>query len=201
MRSPPASGGSSTSSTTGERTCDAGVVRRRLLLLRHAKSSWDDPLLDDHERPLATRGHKALKALRAELSSCSHRPEVVICSSARRTVQTLDGVRSALPAATSVLVDDALYLAGTEELLASVRQLPAGLHTAMVIGHNPGLEDLAELLIGAGDEALRRELRLKFPTGVLVTMSFSGPWVELAAGDARLDDVFFPRRRGGASAG
>jgi phosphohistidine phosphatase len=172
------------------------TVRRRLLLLRHAKSSWDDPLLDDHDRPLAPRGHKALKALRAELAAAAHPPEVVICSSARRTVQTLDGVREVLPSSTSVLVDDALYLASAEELLASVHQIPAVVRTAMLVAHNPGLEDLAGLLIGAGDEALRRELGIKFPTGVLVSMSFTDPWADLAPGGARLDDVFFPRRRG-----
>lgn len=169
------------------------MTRSRLLLLRHAKSAWDDPLLDDHDRPLSPRGEKALGPLRRHLGRMDHRPEVVLCSSARRTVQTLEGVREALRRSTSIVVDDALYLADAEELLASVRQLSEGVHTAMVVAHNPGLEDLADLLIGSGDDTLRRQLQAKLPTGALVTLSFRGPWNDLEAGAARLDRVFFPR--------
>ena len=72
---------------------DDSRMRRDLLLVRHAKSGWDDPSLDDHDRPLAVRGEKALRGLRDYLGRVEHPPDVVLCSSARRTVDTLDGFR------------------------------------------------------------------------------------------------------------
>jgi phosphohistidine phosphatase len=169
-------------------------VRRHLLLLRHAKSSWDHPALPDHDRPLAPRGEKAVAKLRQQLAEMAVRPEVVLCSSARRTVQTLEGIRAALPPTVTVVVEPGLYLADEELLLHRLRRLDPDVRCAMLIGHNPGTEDLAGALVGAGDAGLRYRLAEKYPTGALAHLTFRGSWPELAPGTARLEDFFVPRR-------
>ncbi|HZB40459.1 MAG TPA: histidine phosphatase family protein [Ilumatobacter sp.] len=166
---------------------------RHLILVRHAKSAWDDPSLSDHDRPLAPRGIKALPRLRDHLAGVEHRPELVLCSSSRRTVETLEGVRAALPTSARVDVDDALYGASDNVLLALLRAIEENIRCAMVIGHNPGLQDLAVLLVGAGDRDLRAQLEAKFPTSAAATLSFQRDWNQLDPGSARLDDVFMPR--------
>jgi phosphohistidine phosphatase len=168
-------------------------IRRNLLLLRHAKSDWDDPSLADHDRPLAPRGAKAVGRLREYLAGSGYRPDVVLCSSSRRTVDTLDGIRAALPKRARIDVVDELYLAGPDTLLQLLRGLDGKVHDAMVIGHNPGLEDLATLLAGSGDAGLRAQLAAKFPTGAVAALSFDGPWADLGEGAARIDALFVPR--------
>jgi phosphohistidine phosphatase len=172
-------------------------MRRRLLVVRHAKSAWDDPSLDDHDRPLAPRGIKALPRLRDHLSGAGHRPDLVLCSSSRRTRDTLDGIRAAVPDHARVEVDAGLYLADADELLDRLRLLdgdpdrPVG--CALLIGHNPGLQDLVTLLAGTGDATRRAQVSAKFPTAAAATLSFDAPWAELGPGTARLDDLFLPR--------
>ena len=162
---------------------------RRLHLLRHAKSSWDDPTLDDHARPLAPRGVKAGRRLEAWLRESPVRPELVLCSSAVRAQATLELVRSAL-GAPRVLSEDGLYHAAAGELLDHVCALPHPVTEVMLIGHNPGLEDLLRLLAAApGDEAPR------LPTGALATLeSEVGSWEELEPGTAALTRLVLPRR-------
>jgi phosphohistidine phosphatase len=168
-------------------------VRRRLLLLRHAKSAWDDPTLDDHDRPLAPRGEKAAGDVRKYLRGRSARPEVVLCSSAVRTVQTLEAIRPVLRDRTTIRVEDGLYLAGAGTWLRRVGHLDDDVTCAMAIGHNPGLEDLADLLVGSGASELRERLAAKFPTAALAEISFKGAWSDLAPGRGRLDAYFQPR--------
>jgi phosphohistidine phosphatase len=169
------------------------VSRRHLLLLRHAKSSWDDGGLPDHDRPLAPRGEKALARLRAHLDASGTEPDLVICSSARRTVQTLDGIRGALAAGATVSVEGGIYLADAQRLLERVHQIGHGVRCALLVGHNPGLEDLAALLVGSGDADLRAALAAKYPTGALAHVSFDGGWSDLGPGAGRLEDYFVPR--------
>jgi len=168
-------------------------VRRDLLLVRHAKSAWDDPSLNDHDRPLAPRGTKAVRRMSAYLTRAEYRPDVVLCSSSRRTVDTLDGIRGALPKRARVEVADDLYLADANTLLKRLHGLDGKDRCAMLVGHNPGVEDLASLLVGSGDDGLRAQLAVKFPTGALVAFSFVGAWADLDAGSARIDAFFVPR--------
>ena len=168
-------------------------MHRELLLVRHVKSAWDDPSLADHDRPVAPRGMKALRHLREYLKRTDYRPNVVLCSSSRRTVDTLDGIRAALPKRASIEVADELYLANADTLLARLRALDDAIRCAMVVGHNPAIEDLAERLVGSGDTSLRAQLAAKVPTGALVALSFDGAWMDLGAGAAHLDAVFLPR--------
>jgi phosphohistidine phosphatase len=169
------------------------LMRRDLLLVRHAKSAWDNSSLADHDRPLATRGEKALRRLSDELVRADHRPDVVLCSSSRRTVGTLDGIRAVLPRRVSIELVDELYLADADTLLTRLRRLDGKVRCAMLIGHNPGIEDLASLLVGSGDAGLRARLTAKVPTGALVALSFDGAWANLDAGVTRIDAMFVPR--------
>jgi phosphohistidine phosphatase len=163
---------------------------KRLLLLRHAKSSWDDPALADHERPLAPRGHRAAESMAEYLRSSVPHPDLVLCSSALRTRETLDRMSKAFGDA-EVVVDDGLYGASDDLLLERLRGVAGRFETVAVIGHNPGVHDLAIALAGSG-EGLSR-MRAKLPTGALAVLAFDGPWGELAPGDARLEAFVTPK--------
>jgi phosphohistidine phosphatase len=169
------------------------VTEHRLYLLRHAKSSWDDPQLDDHDRPLAPRGERAVAALRKHLGALADGPELVLCSSARRTRMTLAGIAGALPAGADTRIEDRLYGASASALLARLHDVPDDVGAVMVIAHNPGLEDLAHLLVGSADDAAREAMARKFPTGALATLSVTGSWSGLAPSAARLDAFVVPR--------
>lgn len=161
-------------------------MARRLLLLRHAKSSWDDPALADHDRPLAPRGQKAGKLVGRHLREQRIEVSLVLCSSARRARETLELVQP--PG--EVELEHGLYGASAEELLSRLREVPEEHETVMLVGHNPAIEELACRLAGfdfAGD---------KYPTGALATFSFSGPWRELAPGAAELESFVRPRELG-----
>lgn len=168
-------------------------MRRDLVLVRHAKSAWDDPSLADHDRPLAPRGKKALRQLRQFLEGTDYQPDVVLCSSSRRTVDTLAAIRAALPKRATIEVTDALYLASADTVLARLHALDEVVRCAMVVGHNPTIEDLAEHLVGSGDAGLRTQLAAKLPTGALVGLSFAGVWTDLSAGAGHIDTLFLPR--------
>jgi phosphohistidine phosphatase len=163
---------------------------RTLYLLRHAKSSWDNPALADHERPLAPRGRRAAKRIAEHMLRSGIEPELVLCSTAVRARQTLELVRAAIPGS-SVALEAALYGASADELLARVRRLPDAVGSVMLVGHNPGLQDLA-LLLAAGDgEAARVEA--KFPTGALATLTLTTTWSGLAPAEATLAGYAVPR--------
>lgn len=163
---------------------------RRLHLLRHAKSSWGDPLLPDHERSLAPRGRRAGKRMRRWLVKADVRPGIVLCSSAARARQTLELVQPAL-GSPEVVSDEGLYLASGEELLQRVRALPDDVLEAMLVGHNPGLHDLALVL---ADDAGRPALAENLPTGALVTLILPvSSWVDVEEGKATLASFVKPR--------
>ncbi|MGH2636126.1 MAG: SixA phosphatase family protein [Actinomycetota bacterium] len=165
-------------------------MTHRLLLIRHAKSSWDDPSLPDRERPLAKRGHRSATRLAAHLRSAGLRPDVVLCSPSRRTRETLE--RLELGDA-EIRFEDRLYAASDAELLDAVRRLPEAIGTAALVGHNPGMQDLAIELVGPdlGEPAVR--VREKFPTGALAVFEIDGAWGDVAPGRARLATFTVPR--------
>jgi len=169
-------------------------VLHLIYLLRHAKSSWDDPEIVDRERPLAKRGRKAVVLLREHFRESGVAPDLVLCSSAVRAVQTLDGVREGLPPSARVEIEAGLYAAGAAALLERLRSLPEEVGSVMLVGHNPGIEDLAAELIGGGDPEARTALEIKYPTGGFATLSFEGTWRELAPKGATLEAFAAPRR-------
>jgi phosphohistidine phosphatase len=163
-----------------------------LYLLRHAKSSWSDPTLPDQERPLAPRGCRDAKRVSAHLVQLGIEPDLVLCSSAQRTRETLELIRPALGATASVLLEAELYAASADTLLERLRTVPEGVPSVLLIGHNPGLQDLA-LLLAAGGADLAR-LEAKFPTAALATLVFPTAWRQLSQAGGVLDAFVVPKQ-------
>ena len=161
-----------------------------LYLLRHAKSSWDDPGSSDRDRPLSPRGRRAAKRIGEYVHAEAIRPELVLCSPAVRARQTLARVRRGL-GDPKVSFEETLYAGDADRLLARLRTVPVGVEAVMVVGHNPGLQDLAlELATKSGEV---RKLREKLPTGGLATLSFEGAWRDLGPHRAKLVRLVVPR--------
>ena len=164
----------------------------RLFVLRHAKSSWNNARLADHDRPLAPRGERAAEALAAHVATIDPPPALVLCSTARRAQDTLEPVRARLPDSTTVLIEDELYGGAGPDLLDRLREIPEGTPSVMLVGHNPGLDDLVKGLAGEGEPSLIARVHSKFPTGALATLAFSGPWKSLGWGGAALEAFVVP---------
>ncbi len=169
---------------------------RQLLLLRHAKSSWDDRELSDHARPLNPRGRQAATMMRATMERLGLAPDLVLVSSAKRTMQTAEALE---PWDETPLVDslDSLYLAPAPVILQTLRGVPETVRSVLVVGHNPGLHELAVLLIGAhamtlGNPEMRR-LAEGYPSGALAEFTVPSPWHTLGEGGGRLVRFISPR--------
>ena len=173
---------------------------KQLFVLRHAKSSWDDPALEDHERPLAPRGLRAVKLLREHMRETGIRPQQVLCSSARRTRETLDGVSPGGEA----IIAPGLYAASCTEMIERLREVPEEIASVMVVGHNPALQMLVLRLAGDDgavgshpseqpDGSDLAEVKYKFPTGALATLTFACAWRDLAPSCANLVAYVRPR--------
>jgi phosphohistidine phosphatase len=159
-------------------------VMKRLFLLRHAKSSWDDAELADHDRPLAPRGRRAAKVMARHLRRERLTPELVLCSSSRRTRETFECIAVGVGDVAEVLVERGLYGATQDDLLNRLRAVPDAVRSVMLIGHNPAVQHLSFVLARPGPELER--VRAKFPTAALATLEFDGGWGALAPGRARL---------------
>lgn len=166
---------------------------KALYLLRHAKSSWADASLSDHDRPLAPRGKKATRVLARHLAGSSIRPALVLCSTAVRARQTLDGVTASLGEDVDVWHEADLYGAGARQLLRRLRRLPPAVPSVMIVAHNPCLEDLARELVDDGDGAALARMHEKFPTGALATLLIPGEWKALTPGQATLAAYVVPK--------
>jgi phosphohistidine phosphatase len=162
---------------------------RQLLLLRHAKSSWDDPKLPDHARPLDARGRATAIAMREAMRDLGLTPDVVLVSSARRTLQTLEALE---PWDDTPLIEpmDALYLASARRMLEIVSGVAETARSLLLIGHNPGLHDFAMMLVGPNGMALdlpvTRRLAAGFPSAALAEFSVAARWRQLPETGARL---------------
>ena len=164
---------------------------KRVYLLRHAKSSWDDPMLRDRERPLAPRGRKAAKRMGRWARKHDVRPQLVVCSSAVRARETLQRMLPGL-GDPEVWVEITLYAASAETLLDRIRALPAEVDDAMLVGHNPGIMDLVLLLARPG--GLRDRASDNVPTGGLALLELdAGRWHDVSAGSATLRRFVVPR--------
>jgi len=168
---------------------------KQLFILRHAKSSWDDPGVHDHDRPLAPRGRQAVQILHTYVRVHRIEPSLVLCSSARRTRETLEGVA---PTGES-LTEPGLYAASAGGLLDRLRQIPAGTPSVMLIGHNPAMQMLVLRLAAPALSQLEDEdgdlatVQRKFPTGALATITFDCEWRDLVAGAGRLTGLVRPK--------
>jgi phosphohistidine phosphatase len=172
---------------------------RRLLLLRHAKSSWSQPGASDHERPLNRRGQEAAPRVGAYLARHELIPDRVLCSTARRTRETWELVAAEAPAAPPPAFEERIYDASARTLLDVFRQAEleansSGIKSLLVVGHNPGLQEVATQLIASGDLEDRERLREKLPTGGLVVIDFAiDGWSKLHPRSGRLERFVVPR--------
>lgn len=156
-----------------------------LYVLRHAKSSWDDPALADHDRPLAPRGRRDAERLAGFLRREEIAPALVLCSSSLRTRQTLAAILPSLDGDVQLSIEHDLYGADAERLLERLRAVPETVPSVLLIGHNPGLLELALSLARPGSELGR--LREGLPTAALVTLAITPvAWQQVAPGEAEL---------------
>ena len=165
----------------------------QLLLLRHAKSSWDDARLGDRDRPLTDRGRRAAAAMRRAMQQLGLAPDLVLVSPARRSLQTLDALE---PWDDTPLQEqiEALYLATPSQLTGILREVPETVRSVLLIGHNPGMHELAQALT-AGAQPTEATIRLAagYPTAALAEFAVAGPWLRIGAGAGRLTRFITPR--------
>jgi phosphohistidine phosphatase len=162
---------------------------KRLILTRHAKSAWDDPLTPDHDRPLNDRGKAAAADLGQWLASRGHVPDLVLCSDALRTRKTWSGIAPALPGTPILELKPALYHAGPDVMLAVLRHAQGD--TVMIIGHNPGIAEFAHRLV---TRAPLHEGFQRYPTGATLVAEFpADSWAEATFGTAVPVDFIVPR--------
>jgi len=164
-----------------------------LSLFRHAKSSWTDPSLGDFDRPLAPRGLKAAHAMGAFMAE-KVRPDLVLCSPARRTRDTLGHISGLIGNPHMIFPPD-LYLASPEMLLASIHATDDTVRHLMLVGHNPGLHALAVALVEPDKSASTKALSAKFPTAGLAVITFqTETWRNIAPGTGSLSLFMTPKR-------
>ncbi|WP_442785977.1 SixA phosphatase family protein [Methylobacterium sp. C25] len=167
-------------------------MMRRLILLRHAKSAWPEGVAD-LDRPLNERGRAAASRMGGYLRTEKLVPDQVFVSPARRTQETWELVRRELPGIEAETVP-MIYEAAASRILDAVRSAPDHAETLLVIGHNPGLHELAMLLIGEGSPSLRANLREKFPTAGLVVIDAPvAHWAGVGRAAGRLERFVVPR--------
>jgi len=165
-----------------------------LSLLRHAKSSWDHPSLEDFERPLSKRGETATPHMGAYMAAHGLAPELVLCSPAVRARQTLDLVLPHLAGGPTVVYEESYYLAAPSVLLARVRKVDAKVRHVLIVGHDPGMQGLALELSGAGEGEMLQALAAKFPTAGLAVIRFKArDWSKVARGKGRLELFVTPK--------
>lgn len=167
------------------------------MLLRHAKAVAHTSEASDHARPLAARGKADAAALRAAMRARGLAPEVVLVSSARRALQTLEALE---PWDDMPLIEpmDSLYMAGPEQILAALQQLGPTVRSAMVVGHNPGLHETARLLADGRGGEVEAAMRAHYPTACLTEFTIPGGWDTLSPGTARVRLFLPPRALAGA---
>jgi len=162
---------------------------KTLLILRHAKSSWDIPALADHDRPLNKRGRRDAPRMGALLRDQGLVPDIILSSTAKRARATAELAGEAAGYSGPISLTSKLYLAAPEDYIAVLRNLPAEIETAMVVGHNPGLEDLLEELTGLAEH---------LPTAALARVALPiADWPELTTDvEGELKALWVPRELG-----
>jgi len=167
---------------------------KRLALLRHAKSSWEDPGLDDYDRRLNDRGLKAARCIGHEMKRRGLRFDVVLASTAARVRETIDGVEKDFDFDAPVRFEQAIYLASPETLLELIRALPGTVEAALLVGHNPGLERLILELTRDDAVGFRQRVATKYPTAALALLELAGDhWTGIGRGSGEIVDLIFPK--------
>ncbi len=168
---------------------------KKLLLMRHGKSDWNKPGQEDSDRPLAPRGQKAAVRIAAWIEEHGLRPDAALISTARRTQETWRLVKDIFGADASFENRETLYLASPGEILEQLAGVADNPATILIIGHNPGLESLTNLLAGPGsDDSALADLQRGFPTAALAVFELAGDsWPDLGSDGARLAEFVRPR--------
>ena len=167
---------------------------KTLILMRHAKSGWADPGMDDHDRPLNERGRQAAPVMAHWLEARGLRPDRVLCSPARRTRETAALMRDAAPLLPEPDLPQALYHAGPGTLLEHLRRLTKGCESVLVIAHEPGLGALLRMLGGRTAAPERRHAYSHFPTAAIAVLDAAiGDWRDLGADRVKFVAFAAPR--------
>lgn len=163
-----------------------------LYLLRHAKSSWEDERLPDHDRPLAPRGKRDARRMGAWMRRHGVAPSLALCSSAVRAMNTLERLGQVVPDGTAPRIEDDLYGVTATALLERLRRVPEPTPSVLIVGHNPGLHELANTLAIRGNDLDR--LRAKLPTGALVALAIPiDAWQDLRRESAEVTSFVTPK--------
>lgn len=167
--------------------------KKRLILLRHAKSDWPEGV-DDHDRPLSDRGKKAAPVVGMYLEKNRLVPDLALVSTARRAQETWARTGRAFKTMPPMRNCRDIYEAEPTRILDVIRGVSADVRTLLIVGHNPGLEDLAQQLMkDTGGEAGER-LREKFPTAAMAVLSFDiADWKDIAIQTGSLDRFVTPK--------
>lgn len=161
---------------------------KTLLLLRHAKSSWDQPSLSDFDRPLAARGKRDAPRIGKALRNRGPHPELIISSPAARTRATIKAIAASARLEAEIQFEECVYGASSAELIRLIRGLPQKRASAMIVGHNPGLEDLVERLAGKPE---------RMPTTALACIEFQiDRWQDVQDGEGKLAWLLTPKHLG-----
>jgi phosphohistidine phosphatase len=161
---------------------------KTLLLLRHAKSSWDQPSLPDFDRPLAERGKRDAPRMGKALRERGPHPELIISSPATRTRATIKAIAASARFEAEIQFEESVYGASSAELIKLIRKLPQEKASAMIVGHNPGLEDLVSRLTGRPE---------RMPTAALACIEFEiERWEDVEDGEAKLAWLLTPKQLG-----
>jgi len=167
----------------------------RLLLLRHAKSSWADPGMADHDRPLAPRGRRAAERMAGVIADRGDLlPDRILCSPSRRTRETLTPLSARIGDASRALILDELYEPAAGDYRRVIATHGGSAHHLLVIGHNPAIQATALSLVGSADDKTALQIAAKFPTGALAVIDFDArKWGEIQPKSGRLEAFFRPR--------
>ena len=166
---------------------------KSLHLLRHAKSSWKDPGLNDHDRPLNRRGRQTAKMMAAYLRWAKIAPDLVICSTAMRARQTLDPIVKAAKKPPKIVLVRGIHEGAQRTLWEQLWNLPESAKSVLLIGHNPALHNLALELAHADLNNLLPSAGAKFPTGAMASFRFDKAWKALAPHEALLASFITPK--------
>ncbi|MFF4468811.1 SixA phosphatase family protein [Streptomyces sp. NPDC001599] len=164
---------------------------RRIVLFRHAKADW--PQVADHERPLADRGRMDAAEAGRRLADTGVSFDQALCSTSARTRETWKLAVQEFPHRPKTVYEERIYEASPGELIAVLNETPDDLRNVLVIGHNPGMEALTEILAGSAEDEVRERIgRRGFPTSAFAVLTFTGSWKDVEPGRAALVDYWAP---------
>ena len=167
---------------------------KRLTILRHAKSSWDNPGLEDFNRPLNNRGWKAARAMGRELDKKNAKFDLIIASPAARVRETIDGLKEKLKLNVEIRFEPRMYAATRKMLLEIVHEIEERVHSPLLVGHNPGLQQFLVEITHDDPKKLRRRIKSKFPTGALAAIEFPARrWEDIKDGSGEIAELILSK--------